>query len=235
MSDKTYIITGSSAGIGKACAEYYLAQSHHVIGISRSNTLEHPKFSFVSCDLSDSYQLEQIDFREKLDRNSTVILINNAGTIGEIKHFPNLSALHYRELANINILAPQVLITMLFQQIVPSRIETIVNISSGAAKRPIPSWAAYCASKAAIDLYSETLKIEFMELGLSTKIYSVAPGVVDTQMQVIIRSTSPEDFTGVTNFRRMKDEGELRSPREVAVLLDALLQEPEQGEVVCRL
>ena len=235
MNNKTIIITGISSGIGKACAEYYLGKGYKVLGISRRNTIEHENYRFISCDLSDPYQIEQLDFKEELDRESEVILINNAGNIGEIKHFTNVSTNHFRELSNVNILAPQMLITMLFQQIAPKRIETIINISSGAAQRPIPSWAAYCASKAAIDMYSETLRVEMTELGLKTKIYSVAPGVVDTNMQVVIRATSQEDFTSVANFQRMKEEGELRSPEQVALLLDQLIQQKEQGEVVCRL
>jgi len=235
MNNKTIIITGSSAGIGKACAEYYLSKGHKVVGISRTNTLQHSNYRYISCDLCDPYEVEELDFKEELDIESNIILINNAGTIGDVKHFTNLSANHFRELSNLNIIAPQVMISMLFQQIEQQRIETIVNISSGAAQRPIPSWAAYCASKAAIDMYSKTLKLEMTELGIKTKIYSVAPGIVDTNMQVIIRSTSAEDFTGVTNFQRMKEEGELRSPEEVAILLDQLIQQKEQGEVVCRL
>jgi benzil reductase ((S)-benzoin forming) len=235
MNNKTIIITGVSSGIGKACAELYLEKDYNVLGISRSNTIKNKNYRFISCDLSDPYQIEQLDFNEELDKESDIILINNAGTIGEIKHFTNVSASHLRELSNLNILAPQLLITLLFQQIDPKRIESIITISSGAAQRPIPSWAAYCASKAAINMYSETLKIELTELGLKTKIYSVAPGVVDTNMQVIIRAASQEDFTSVTNFQRMKDEGALRSPKEVAVLLDQLIQSEEQGEVVCRL
>ena len=235
MNNKTFIITGTSSGIGKATAEFYLAKGFKVLGISRSNTLEHENYRFISCDLSDPYQIEQLDFGEELDKESDIILINNAGTIGEIKHFTKVSVTHFRELSNLNILAPQMLITMLFQQIESRRIDTVINISSGAAQRPIPSWAAYCASKAALDMYSESLKIEMTELGFKTKIYSVAPGVVDTNMQVVIRSSSEEDFTGVTNFRHMKEEGGLRSPEEVAVLLDKLIQEPEQGAVVCRL
>ena len=235
MNNKTIIITGISSGIGKACAEYYLGKGYKVLGISRRNTIEHENYRFISCDLSDPYQIEQLDFKEELDRESEVILINNAGSIGEIKHFTNVTTNHFRELSNVNILAPQMLITMLFQQIAPKRIETIINISSGAAQRPIPSWAAYCASKAAIDMYSEALKVEMTELGLKTKIYSVAPGVVDTNMQVVIRATSQEDFTSVANFQRMKEEGELRSPEQVALLLDQLIQQKEQGEVVCRL
>jgi benzil reductase ((S)-benzoin forming) len=235
MNNKTIIITGVSSGIGKACGEYYLNKGYKVLGISRRNTLEHENYRFISCDLSDLYQIEQLDFKEELDSESAVVLINNAGTIGEIKHFTKVSANHFKELSNLNILAPQLLITMLFQQIDPKRIETIINISSGAAQRPIPSWAAYCASKAAVDMYSQTLQIEMIELGLKSKIYSVAPGVVDTNMQVTIRATSQEDFTSVSNFQRMKEDGELRSPEEVAALLDQLIQREEQGEVVCRL
>jgi benzil reductase ((S)-benzoin forming) len=161
MNNKTIIITGVSSGIGKACAELYLEKDYNVLGISRSNTIKNKNYRFISCDLSDPYQIEQLDFNEELDKESDIILINNAGTIGEIKHFTNVSASHLRELSNLNILAPQLLITLLFQQIDPKRIESIITISSGAAQRPIPSWAAYCASKAAINMFFAEFKYCF--------------------------------------------------------------------------
>jgi benzil reductase ((S)-benzoin forming) len=231
----TVIITGTSSGIGHACAWLYLEKGYNVLGISRNNSIDHENFRFLHCDLSDPYQIEQIQFLDNIPREGNVILINNAGIIGQIDRVPALEMNHFLELAHVNIVAPQVLCAKLLQELSSNRVEVIVNISSGAAKRAIPSWAAYCASKAAIDLFSETLRIELMELGYETRVYSVAPGVVDTNMQSTIRSADEDKFTALPNFIALKEENELRSPEHVAALLDELIQQPVQGEVVRRL
>jgi benzil reductase ((S)-benzoin forming) len=230
----TVIVTGTSSGIGHACALHYLNKGYHVLGISRNNSIEHENFRFLHCDLSDPYQIEQIHFSDNISRHGNVILINNAGIIGEINRVPTLDMNHFLEVAHVNIVAPQVLSAKILQEL-GDRVEVIVNISSGAAKRAIPSWAAYCASKSAIDIFSETLRIELLEMGQTTRIYSVAPGVVDTPMQEQIRSANESDFTPLPNFLALKENNELRSPQEVAQRLDDLIQHPEQGEVVVRL
>lgn len=235
MIKGTVIITGSSSGIGKACTTFFLSKNYTVIGISRTNNKVHKNFHFIQCDLSQVEDLEKLNFKNLIDHESEIILINNAGTLGEIKHFDHLKLSHFENLNNLNILAPQYLITLLFSSFSSEKIIAIVNISSGAAKRPIASWGAYCSSKAALDMYSETLLIEFKEKNINTKIYSVAPGVVDTNMQNMIRATSKQDFSEVDNFISLKSDNKLRDPENVATMLYELITFPLQKEVVQRL
>lgn len=231
---RTVLITGTSSGIGRAFAEHFLAKGDRVVGISRNNSIEHERFRFVYCDLSDVYQIEELSLNEFIPANGRVVLINNAGILGEIDRIPSLDAQHFISVANVNIIAPQMLCAKLFQEIQPNRIECVVNMSSGAAKRAIPSWGAYCASKAALDMFSESLKLECLELGYATKVYSVAPGVVDTAMQTYIRTANEDNFTSLPNFIALKEEGNLRSPEEAAYLIAELVEDPEQREVVVR-
>lgn len=218
------IITGTSSGIGKALAEHYLAKGERVIGISRSNTLQDALFTHIPCDLSNIKELEQLELKKHITQQDFPIsLFNNAGTIGDINRSHELSLSHYTQVANLNIVAPQYLSTLVLQTFGFENVSFILNISSGAGQRPIPSWAAYCASKAAIDLFSRTLQEEILELGYSTRIFSVAPGVVDTQMQVTIRQSGEENFSQNKKFVELKEENMLRSPEEVAQLLTELL------------
>tara|TARA_B100000508_G_scaffold140085_2_gene140057 strand:- start:77395 stop:78099 length:705 start_codon:yes stop_codon:yes gene_type:complete len=220
------IITGSSRGVGKALANHFLEKGEKVVGISRQNEIEHPNFTFVKCDFTEKQQLYDLDLSVFADpENYPVRLFNNAGIIGEIKRSHELTLTHYTDVAMVNIVATQFLCSYTLQTFGFDNVDTIVNISSGAGERPVPSWAAYCASKAAVNLFSETLKAEIEELGKSTKIYSIAPGVVDTNMQVAIRNSSPKDFSGQQNFIDLKENDELRTPEEVAILLDEFLRE----------
>ena len=227
------IITGTSRGIGKALANFYLERGHKVVGISRQNTIDHPNFSFVKCDFTEQKQLYELDLSVFAEaENYPVRLFNNAGVIGEIKRFNELTLTHYADLSMVNIVAVQFLCSYVVQTFGIDHVDMIVNIGSGAGERPVPSWAGYCASKAAVNLFSETLAEEIQEMGKHTKIYSIAPGVVDTEMQTGIRQSLDRDFSSKQNFVSLKENDELRSPEEVAELLDQFLREDHSREGV---
>ncbi len=95
-------------------------------------------------------------------------------------------------------------------------VRRIVNISSGAARRPIFGWGAYCAAKAGLDMASRVAQLEAATRGHPVEVSSLAPGVIDTGMQETVRGASPEDFVDVERFRAMKTEGTLRSAADVA-------------------
>src|SRR5690554_4237504 len=91
-----YIITGTSSGIGKALAKFYLKNGDHVIGISRNNSISHEHFTHVKCDLSDKTQLHEIALLGHVDKsNYPIRLINNAGIIGDIHRSHELTLTHY--------------------------------------------------------------------------------------------------------------------------------------------
>jgi len=233
-----YIITGTSSGIGKALAKFYLDKGEHVIGIARNNSIEHENYKHVTCDLSDKTQLHDIALLEHASKeNYPIRLINNAGIIGDIQRSHELTLTHYVDMAMVNIVAPQYLCSYVLQTFGFENVDTIINITSGAGQRPVPSWGAYCASKAAIDLFAETLHEEIKELGKSTKVYNVAPGVVDTKMQINIRGSEENNFSRHQDFVDLKENNELRSPEEVAILLDEFIntEHPEEEGIIHRI
>ncbi|MEX1192966.1 MAG: SDR family NAD(P)-dependent oxidoreductase [Brumimicrobium sp.] len=230
-----YIITGTSTGIGRALAIHFLEKGEHVLGISRRNDLKHENFTFIKCDFTERQQMHDLDLAPHLDRSKyPITLINNAGVLGDIKRSHEVTLTHYADLNMVNVVAPQFLCSYILQTAGFENVKAIVNMSSGAGSRPVPSWAAYCASKAAIDLFTETLAAEIEELNKSTKVYSVAPGVVDTNMQKAIRNSEDRNFSGKQSFVDLHENNELRSPEEVAELLDTFLSE-EHEEVVNRI
>lgn len=233
-----YIITGTSSGIGNALAQYYLQQGEKVIGISRSNSIIDDNFKHVICDLSDQHQLHELSLLEYIDKEDYPIrLINNAGIIGDIKRTHELTLTHYVDMSMINLVAPQYLCSYVLSSFGFDNVDAIINISSGAGQRPIPSWGSYCATKAAMDMFAETLNQEIKELGKSTKVFNIAPGVVDTNMQVSIRNSGAKNFSSHQNFVDLKENDELRSPQQVAILLDQFIniEHPEEEGVVFRI
>ena len=224
------VITGTSSGIGKAIAEKYLKQGYSVIGISRKHTLVHELYTAVQCDLSDSKAIEKLPVQQWV--NQPVLLINNAGMLGEVKRLSDQEENILDEVFAVNTIAPGLLMRLFVRACGDRFPLTVVNISSGAAKRAIPSWAAYCASKAALDMLSLAFYLEEQEKGRSTKVYSVAPGVVHTPMQALIRKTNKEDFSAVNQFVDYYENDELILPEIVADKLQKLLDLPYDSAVI---
>ena len=110
----------------------------------------------------------------------------------------------------------------------------LMQVSSGAGKRPFPGWATYCAAKAGVDMWVKTVGLEQAELGSSTRVLSIGPGVVATDMQASIRSSSVAEFPQVQAFRELHDDGALASPESVGAKLwkIALGSDWESGAVV---
>ena len=212
-------ITGTSSGIGKALAELMLKNDHKVVGLSRNQTIRHPNYHQVTIDLSDINQTNAFNF--SFDPDEEVILVNNAGTIGPIKPVGQQKSNDIIKLNNLNITAPQILSNAFIDQYSKGKqFYQIINISSGAAKRPIDAWAIYCASKAALDLFSESMAEELVTRSQKNwKIHAIAPGVVDTKMQSVIRQSNPKDFVRHQDFVILKDNDELVKPEIIALKL----------------
>lgn len=225
---KVYI-TGTSKGLGKALVQLFLEEGDHVVGIGRNNVIEHVNFEFIECDMGDLNAVKEIRFSSD---DTDCVLINNAGVIGTIRRVSDLDPTSIEEVMNVNTLAPMILCQQFLKDIPDSVATTIVNISSGASSRSIPGWAAYCASKAALDRFSETVYLEEQENGRKIRVYSVAPGVIDTGMQQSIRAAEPSDFSSLQTFRDLKENNELQSPVTVARKVMYLLSLPFDGRVI---
>jgi len=106
------------------------------------------------------------------------------------------------------------------KQVVPDMVERgfgrVINISSVNGAKGQFGWGAYCAAKAGLDMISRVAALEAQTAMTGVQVVSLAPGVIDTPMQGVVRSASPEEFVDVERFRAMKAKGELRSPEDVA-------------------
>ena len=222
-----YIVTGVSRGLGHGLVEVLLKKNYEVIGVGRSNPFG-DRIGFVACDLSDPQALANISF-PKL--KGEVTLINNAGIIGDIGRISEQTVSDLESVLQVNVFAPMNLTKKVYISVADPDNFTLVNISSGAANRSIPSWASYCASKAALNRLTENFYLEEQERGVHLRVYAVAPGVIDTGMQAEIRAAHPEKFSERENFVKMKEDGVLYSAEEAAMRLLKLLSLTYTGEV----
>lgn len=235
---KVFFVTGASRGIGKALCEALLEdEKHQVVGISRGASIVHERYTHLNLDLSESKSLHAFVFPE-FENVEAYHLINNAGTIGEIRHLGNVQNESIARSIFLNLTAPAILMNVFLKQFAPrDLVLKILNISSGAASRPIESWSSYCASKAGLDMFSQVLHLE-QQLKPNNKvsIWSLAPGIIETQMQEEIRATSTADFSGVGHFRELKEQMRLKSPNQTAAqLVNLLISADENKEPLKRL
>jgi benzil reductase ((S)-benzoin forming) len=222
-------ITGVSKGLGKALTTAFLNLGEEVIGIGRSHSFTDKNFRFISCDLENLEQVKNLDFGKL---SASVLFINNAGIIGAIERISEQTSSDIQSVLNTNTLAPMLLCQKIVKAFTPTEGLTIVNISSGAGKRAIPSWASYCASKAALDIFSEAIYLEEKERGRNVKIYALSPGVIDTEMQNKIRSKKTSGFSSSETFKELKTLGKLVQPQLTAQKIIQLLAEEHSGEVI---
>jgi len=228
-----YYITGTASGIGKELALQLLQNpSNKVIGISRNNRISHSNFTFYQLDLLDVEAVCNFKFQTHSTAEK-ISLINNAGMLGEVKHVGKLNAKAIAQNYYVNLVAPSILINTFINCYGSSSAQKVIlNVSSGAGKSPVDGWSAYCASKAAIDMLSrvvdEEQKMDASDKEQNFKIFSVAPGKVDTAMQVEIRKSSKEDFSKVKDFIDFKNQDQLISPQAVAEKYIQLLENADK-------
>lgn len=226
-------VTGASKGLGKALCEHLLNQGWIVTGISRHNSIENEHFTQIVCDLSLPGNMAAVQF-EALNA-SELLLVNNAGALGEIGAVGSISDDEMIHTVSLNLTAAAVLTNRFLKQTqyVDCK-KTILNISSGAGRNAYDGWAVYCSTKAGLDMFSSAVAKELQINGNQhTRIFSIAPGVIDTQMQEQIRTANSAQFSNVERFRKMHHDELLISPEIVAHQLVAFISKRDQFSEVC--
>jgi benzil reductase ((S)-benzoin forming) len=221
------ILTGHSRGLGAAIADQLTVRGVSVLGIARSR---HPRFGGVSTaevqlDLSDTQAVSDWLAGDTLARflepASAALLINNAGLLQPIGPLQTQDVADVGRTASVNVAAALMLSAAFVQATANARDRRILHVSSAAGSKPYPGWAIYCASKAALDHHARCVALDATP---ALRIASVAPGLIDTDMQTEIRASSLENFPDRPRFEEFKERGQLRPPRDVAKrLVDFLL------------
>ncbi len=161
---------------------------------------------------------------------ASVTLVNNAGTVAPIVPIQRAEAVDIEHALRLNLLAPMLLTAAFIRA--TADLDTprrVLNISSGAASSPYAGWATYCATKAGLDHFTRCVGLEQQDSANPVTVVALAPGVIDTQMQDAIRTTSAADFPMIGKFVELKNSGALVQPGECARRIVAFLG---SGELV---
>jgi len=243
---KYFIITGTSKGLGFSIAKQLVTEGNTIFCLSRKQnnelkglaTSKDVNLYYFSCDLQKLEEIERV-----VDKIFTAIdfthaegiyLINNAGVVDPIKPAGKASTKELSTNIRVNLLAPMVLSNLFIQNTksIPTK-KMIINLSSGAANRPVYGWSSYCSTKAGIDMFTQTVGLEQQSEENPITVISFSPGVMDTDMQSIIRQSDKEDFADVENFIEYNKTGMLRSADLVAEKMLELVftKKVENGKV----
>ncbi|MGH7855515.1 MAG: SDR family oxidoreductase [Candidatus Binatia bacterium] len=199
LKNQVIMITGASSGIGKQLAIDLATRGAIVAGCGRSierlrDTLKEvrrtsPSSAMIGCDVSDAEQVQGMVAKIVADFGKIDVLINNAG-IGMRKPFIETDLKTIEEIIRINYLGAAYCTKAVQPHMIARRTGHVVNISSGAGLIGTLNMAAYCASKFAMNGWSESLYHELKPLGIDVSI--VCPGPVQTEFNRDFRDSEPK-------------------------------------------
>ncbi|MCA1066302.1 (S)-benzoin forming benzil reductase [Rossellomorea sp. AcN35-11] len=234
------IVTGATRGLGESIAKLFMEKGIGVSNISRVNNETLQKlarekevpYDFFPCDLAQSGETEAV-FRE-VGRKlvglapEKVYVVQNAGVVTPINPSGEIENEAMETSVHVNLLSPMIATNEMLKAVRGSDSRMImINVSSGAGSRPVFGWSTYCATKAGVNMLTETVSLELSRKHSRHQVIAFSPGVMDTDMQGEIRSSSKEAFADVEAFQRYKDEGMLRDTDTVAQALVKLVTERE--------
>ncbi len=218
------VVTGHTRGLGAAVAAELVARGIPVLGVARGHAEIGEGMEQAVVDLGDAAALAPWlgghALRSFLAGCDTALLVNNAGVVSPVGPLAAQHPAAALRAAVINVAAPLAL-SAAFVQAAPQAERRILHVSSGAARSAYPGWSVYCATKAALDQHARAIALDADPRVLAC---SLAPGVIDTDMQAEIRATPDERFPLRQRFVDLKEGGVLVAPGDCAVaLVDYLL------------
>src|SRR2546430_3047743 len=188
ITGRTILITGGSAGIGLAFALKFLELGNQVIVTGRRQTVldevkaKYPKLHTIQGDVADPVQIASLATRVKAEYPRLDVLMNNAGIMLH-KNLKVPAADLDGLMAEMNINVGGVIrMTSAFIDTLSANKGTVINVSSGLAFVPLPSAPIYCATKAAIHSYTQSLRFQLEESGV--EVIELMPPAVKTDMTV---------------------------------------------------
>lgn len=242
MNKHLYILTGASRGMGLAMAQQLLTPNHYVLCISRHDSNELASHAVASGAALEQWQqdlaqteiaaarLEAWLIARHNTRWASASLINNAGVLADTVPLPAAAPGSLVQALRVGLEAPMLLTSAFLRAtqawVTPRRV---LNISSGLGRRAMASQSAYCAAKAGMDHFTRCLALEEALKPDGARVCSLAPGVIDTDMQVQLRSGDNASFPDRPNFVALKDRNQLASPASAAAAVLAYLSRADFG------
>ena len=217
LKGKVALVTGASRGLGEGAARALAAAGAAVMLVARDGALARSvakeiaakggRAEAMACDVSDYAAIDKVVAETKARLGGLDILVNNAGVIDPIAEIATSDPAAWAQSITINLVGAYNVVRAVLPGMLAVGGGSIVNVSSGAAYRPLEGWSAYCSGKAGLAMLTRTLAAEYSGRGI--RVFGFAPGLVDTAMQEAIRAA------GIGPVAKPPRE-KLTSPREPA-------------------
>lgn len=206
---KTIVITGVTRGLGRALAEWFIANGHTVVGCGRSAEVLAMRFDFPApndfavVDVTEENKVALWAEKTLAAHGAPDLLINNAALMNDPAPLWAVPAVQFNRLVDVNIKGVAAVIRHFVPAMVARKAGVIVNLSSGWGRSTSPEVAPYCASKYAIEGLTQALA---QELPAGMAAVPLNPGVIDTDM---LRQCWSD---GASSYPKAKDWAKVAAP-----------------------
>jgi NAD(P)-dependent dehydrogenase (short-subunit alcohol dehydrogenase family) len=194
LAGKVAIVTGGSRGIGAAAARALAGAGAAVMIVGRNGDVVARAAEAIGgdvagavCDIADYAAVAAMVEATVRRFGKPDILVNNAGVIEPIGALAESAPAAWARNINVNLVGAYNAVRAVLPHMLANGGGTVINISSGAAHRPLEGWSAYCCAKAGLAMLTAALTVETARSGV--RVFGLAPGVVDTDMQAAIRAS----------------------------------------------
>lgn len=191
---KTVLVTGATAGIGKAIAERFAKEGHRIIITGRrKERLENLSKALTAQFDVDVYPLE-FDIREQKQVKEALatlpekwqkidVLINNAGLAAGLNPIHEGRMDDWEQMIDTNVKGLLYISREVMPQMTARKSGHIINIGSTAGRETYPKGNVYCATKYAVDSLSKAMRTDLLPYGI--KVTQVRPGLVETEFSLV--------------------------------------------------
>jgi uncharacterized oxidoreductase len=200
LDGNTILITGGTSGIGLELATALLARGNTVIVTGRSQAKldavkqQHPKLTALKSDVSSLADIDALFATMKRDFPALNVVINNAGIMRALNVHKELTAEEFTHEIDVNLKGPLWMVSKFLPLLKAQPSAALVNVSSGLAFVPLPTCPVYCAAKAGLHSFTQSLRVQLKNTNV--KVFELAPPA--TQTELLTGSSEPEDMKGVT-------------------------------------
>lgn len=207
---KIIIITGTSKGIGKKVAEYYLSLGHVVVGCSRGKpSIVQENYRHHSLDVSDEKSVKTMLRATRKEFKRIDVLINNAG-IASMNHSLTTPYETMQKVFSTNFSGTFLFTREAGKIMVRQKYGRIVNFSTVATAIRLEGEAVYAASKAAVANFTQTVAKEFGDFGITVN--AIGPTPVKTDL---IRMVPEDKLDKLLDQQAIRRFGEFRDLKNV--------------------
>ena len=240
LSGRTAFVTGAASGIGFALARAFAAEGMNVMladieadALEKAvGSLHKPNVRGVACDVADPASVAAL-FTRAAQLGPLHAVVNNAGIYGPIGPTEEVALADWNQAWQINVTGTLLVCQHAVRAMKPRGGGKIINLSGGGATQPMPRFAAYAATKAAIVRLTETLAGEYRADRIDVN--AIAPGALRTRLTEQVLAAGPEK-AGAEFFaknRKWSDEG--ATDPKLGAALCVWLASPESDGITGRL